>query len=100
MRCPGAPWDKRGLGYQGLVDEKDAIKASDAQFQIATIVRSQFSDPFKAIIEYRKVVTNWPQSYVAASALYETGTSYMGLAETAKAREALQAVVCKSKPSL
>jgi TolA-binding protein len=78
--------------YQGLVDEKDARKAFDAQFQIATIVRTQLANPVKAIIEYRKVVTNWPQSYVAASALYETGTAYMGLGETAKAREALQAV--------
>ena len=78
--------------YQGLVDEKGQRKAFDAQFQIATIVRTQLANPVKAIIEYRKVVTNWPESYVAASALYEIGTAYLGLGETAKAREALQAV--------
>jgi TolA-binding protein len=78
--------------YQGLVDEKGQRKAFDAQFQIAQIVRTQLANPVKAIIEYRKVVTNWPESYVAASALYEIGTSYLAMAETAKAREALQAV--------
>jgi autotransporter-associated beta strand protein len=78
--------------YQGLVDEKGQRKAFDAQFQIAQIVRTQLSNPVKAIIEYRKVAKNWPESYVAANALYEIGTSYLGLGETAKAREALQAV--------
>jgi autotransporter-associated beta strand protein len=78
--------------YQGLVDEKGQRKAFDAQFQIAQIVRTQLANPVKGIIEYRKVATNWPESYVAASALYEIGTSYLGLGETAKAREALHAV--------
>jgi TolA-binding protein len=78
--------------YQELVDEKGQRKAFDAQFQIATILRTQLANPVKAIIEYRKVVTNWPESYVAAGALYEIGTAYLGLGETAKAREALQAV--------
>jgi len=78
--------------YQGLIDEKGQRKAFDAQFQIATIVRNQLANPVKGIIEYRKVVANWPESYVAASALYEIGTSYLSLGETAKARESLQAV--------
>ncbi|MGD0896786.1 MAG: tetratricopeptide repeat protein, partial [Thermoguttaceae bacterium] len=78
--------------YQELADEKGQRKAFDAQFQIASIVRTQLANPVKAIIEYRKVATNWPESYVAAGALYEIGTSYLGLGETAKAREALQAV--------
>jgi tetratricopeptide (TPR) repeat protein len=78
--------------YQELVDEKGQRKAFDAQFQIATILRTQLANPVKAIIEYRKVVTNWPESYVAAGALYEIGTAYLGLGETAKAREALQSV--------
>lgn len=78
--------------YQGLVDEKGQRKAFDAQFQIAQIVRTQLANPVKGIIEYRKVVKNWPESYVAAQALYEIGTSYLAMAETVKAREALQAV--------
>jgi tetratricopeptide (TPR) repeat protein len=78
--------------YQGLVDEKGQRKAFDAQFQIAHIVGTQLANPVKAIIEYRKVATNWPESYVAASALYEIGTSYLAMGETAKARQALQAV--------
>ncbi len=80
------------LRYQGLVDEKGQRKAFDAQYQIAVIVRNQLSNPVKAIIEYRKVVTNWPESYVAATALYEMGTAYLSLGETEKAREALEQV--------
>ena len=81
--------------YQALVDEKGQRKAFDAQYQIANIVRSQLSNPVKAIIEYRKVVSNWPESYVAAPALYEIGTAYLALGETDKAREALRQVAAK-----
>ena len=75
-----------------MIDEKGQRKAFDAQFQIATIVRTQLANPVKGIIEYRKVVTNWPESYVAATALHEIGNSYLALGETAKAREAFMAV--------
>ena len=75
--------------YQGLVDEKDQRKAFDAQYQIAAIVASQLSNPVKAIIEYRKVVANWPQSHLADDALYAVGNTYLSLGETDKAREAL-----------
>jgi len=81
--------------YQGLVDEKGQRKAFDAQYQIAVIVRNQLSNPVKAIIEYRKVVADWPESYVAAPALYEIGTAYLSLGETEKARESLQQVAQK-----
>ena len=81
--------------YQGLVDEKGQRKAFDAQYQIAVIVRNQLSNPVKAIIEYRKVVTNWPESYVAAPALHEMGTAYLSLGETEKARDALKQVAEK-----
>ena len=81
--------------YQGLVDEKGQRKAFDAQYQIAVIVRNQLSNPVKAIIEYRKVVTGWPESYVAASSLYEMGTAYLSLGETEKARESLGQVAEK-----
>ena len=81
--------------YQALVDEKGQRKAFDAQYQIASIVRSQLSNPVKAIIEYRKVVSNWPESYVAAPALYEIGTAYLELGETDKAREALRQVAAR-----
>jgi TolA-binding protein len=81
--------------YQGLVDEKGQRKAFDAQYQIAVIVRNQLSNPVKAIIEYRKVVANWPESYVAAPALYEMGTAFLALGETEKARESLQQVAQK-----
>ena len=78
--------------FQELIDEKGQRKAFNAQFQIATIVRTQLANPVKGIIEYRKVVTNWPDCYVAATALNEIGNSYLALGETAKAREAYMAV--------
>ncbi len=78
--------------FQELVNEKGQRKAFDAQFQIATIVRTQLANPVKGIIEYRKVVSNWPDSYVAATALHEIGNSYLALGETVKAREAFMAV--------
>ncbi|MGD0783460.1 MAG: tetratricopeptide repeat protein, partial [Candidatus Aminicenantales bacterium] len=81
--------------YQGLIDEKGQRKAFDAQYQIAVIVRNQLSNPVKAIIEYRKVVSIWPESYVAAPSLYETGTAYLAMGDTEKAREALQQVAEK-----
>jgi tetratricopeptide (TPR) repeat protein len=81
--------------YQGLVDEKGQRRAFDAQFQIASIVASQLANPVKAIIEYRKVVTNWPESHLADDALYAVGTTYLSLDEPEKARKALSEVADK-----
>jgi tetratricopeptide (TPR) repeat protein len=82
--------------YQGLIDEKKAErKAFDAQFQIGEIVRKQLNNPVKAIIEYRKVFTNWPDSYLAGDALFAVGETYLSLGELTKARENLQLVAEK-----
>ena len=81
--------------YQGLVDEKGQRKSFDAQYQIAQIVRSQLANPIKAIIEYRKVVANWPESHLADDALYDVGATYLTLGETEKARAALLQVAAK-----
>jgi TolA-binding protein len=78
--------------YQALVDEEGQRKAFDAQFQIARIVAGQLSNPVKAIIEYRKVASRWPQSHLADDALYEVGSAYLSRADAEKAREALRAV--------
>ena len=75
--------------YQSLIDEKDQRKAFDAQFQIGEIVRKQLNNPVKAIIEYRKVYERWPQSYLAADALFAMGETYLSLDEMKKARENL-----------
>jgi len=76
--------------YQGLVDEEGQRKAFDAQYQIAEIVKSRLSNPIKGIIEYRKVVKNWPKSHLADDALYAVGATYRELGETSRAREALR----------
>jgi TolA-binding protein len=81
--------------YQILVDEKGQRKAFDAQYQIATIVATQLSNPVKAIIEYRKVTAKWPTSHFADDALFKVGTTYLSMNETTKARKALLAVGAK-----
>ncbi|MEE8453041.1 MAG: tetratricopeptide repeat protein [Thermoguttaceae bacterium] len=85
--------------YQGLVDEEDQRKAFDAQYQIARIVAAELSNPVKAIIEYRKVVADWPTSHLADDALYAVGTTYLSLGETEMAREALLAMADKYETS-
>jgi TolA-binding protein len=74
--------------YQDVVDEDGQRKAFDAQYQVATIVHSQLSNPVKAIIEYRKVAANWPKSHLADDALFETGKIYLSLGEPELARTA------------
>jgi len=75
--------------YQDVIDEEGQRKAFDAQFQVAAIVRTQLANPVKAIIEYRKVAKNWPQSHLADDALFEIGKIYLQLGETELARTAL-----------
>ena len=75
--------------YQNVVDEEGQRKAFDAQFQVATIVYTQLANPVKAIIEYRKVTKNWPDSHLADDALFEIGEIYLQLSETELARTAL-----------
>ncbi|MGE5607693.1 MAG: tetratricopeptide repeat protein [Bacillota bacterium] len=81
--------------YQTLVDEAGQRKSFDAQFQIASIIQTQLANPQKAIIEYRKVATNWPQSHLADDALYAIGTLYLSMGETDKGRESLLNVAIK-----
>lgn len=75
--------------YQGVIDEPGQRKAFDAQFQVASIVRTQLTSPVKAIVEYRKVAANWPESHLADDALFEIGKIYLELGETELARSAL-----------
>jgi tetratricopeptide (TPR) repeat protein len=77
--------------YQTLVDEPGQRKNFDAQFQIATIIQTQLNNIPKAIIEFRKVYTNFPKSHLADDALYAIGVLYLGMGETDQARQALLA---------
>jgi TolA-binding protein/uncharacterized protein YdhG (YjbR/CyaY superfamily) len=81
--------------YQAVVDQEDHRKAFDAQYQIAEIIRTELSNPVKAIIEYRKVPARWPDSHLADDAMFDVGTTYLAMGETQKAREALLAVAAE-----
>jgi len=74
--------------FQDVIDEEGQRKAFDAQHQVAAIVHKQLNNPVKAIIEYRKVALNWPQSHLADDALFEIGRIYLDLQNTEQAREA------------
>ena len=78
--------------YQALVDEEGQRKAFDAQYQIAEILATQLGNPVKAIIEFRKVTQNWPDSHLADDALFRVGATYRSIGEIDKARQALLAV--------
>ncbi len=78
--------------YQALVDEDGQRKAFDAQYQIAEILATRLNNPVKAIIEYRKVTQNWPESHLADDALFKVGTTYRSVGDRDKARRALFAV--------
>ncbi|MDB5289783.1 MAG: hypothetical protein JWL69_1024, partial [Phycisphaerales bacterium] len=77
--------------YQKLVDEKGP-KAFDAQFQMASIIQKDLADPYKAIVEYRKVATDWPKSHLADDALYAIGLIYLQLGEIEQGRFNLEQV--------
>ena len=70
-------------------------RRSTRSIQIGEIVRKQLNNPVKAIIEYRKVYANWPQSYLAGDALFAVGETYLSLGELTKARENLMLVAEK-----
>ncbi len=77
--------------FQKVVDEQGQRKAFDAQYQIAAIVRNKLANPVKAIIEYRKVASNWPESHLADDSLFQVGMIYMQLGQTENARDAFLA---------
>jgi TolA-binding protein len=81
--------------YQALADEKGHAKAFDAQYQIAEIVLAKLSNRVKAVIEYRKVPADWPQSHLADDAMYKVGTTLLAMGETDRARAALLEVAAR-----
>lgn len=80
--------------FQQLID-KDAgnRKIDDAQFQIGKILLEKLGNHVKAIMEFEKVVKNYPKSFVADDAQYLTGVCHLVLDEIQAAREAFSRVV-------
>jgi TolA-binding protein len=85
--------------YQMLVTE-GGPKAFDAQFQMALIIQTQLSNDAKAIEEYQKVATNYPECHLAGSALYAIGVIRLQTGDIEKAREVLHsmATIYKDDP--
>lgn len=78
--------------FQQLIDEGKSPKRYDAQNEIATIVEQKLGDKVKAVVEFEKVVKNFPKSMVADTALYSVGRLYLDLGELQKGRDALARV--------
>src|SRR5208283_5726044 len=77
--------------YQMLVTEKGP-KAFDAQFQMVLIIQTQLSNDAKAIEEYQKVATNYPECHLAGGALYAIGMIRLQTGEIEQAREVLHSM--------
>ena len=80
--------------YQMLVDEKGP-KAFDAQFQMAVMIQTQLANDAKAIEEYQKVATNYPDCHLAGSALHAVGVIWLQTGEIEKARDVLRAMATR-----
>jgi len=78
--------------FQQLIDEGKSARRYDAQNEIATIVEQTLGDKVKAVVEFEKVVKNFPKSMVADTALYSVGRLYLDLGELEKGRDALARV--------
>ncbi len=77
--------------FQDLIDtDKENRKIDDAQYQIALIVQDQLQNRVKAILEFAKVVSDYPQSHQADNAQYLIGRAYLALGKFEEGREALR----------
>jgi tetratricopeptide (TPR) repeat protein len=77
---------------QQLIDEGKSPKLYDAQNEIARAVETKLNDKVKAIVEYEKVVKNYPDKYLAGDALYAVGRLHLELGDLAEGRKALARV--------
>jgi TolA-binding protein len=76
--------------YQTLLEDNDVQRnKDDAQYQIGVIVNERLNNHLKAIEEFRKVVSEYPKSSLAASAQFEIGKAYLKLNRLEEARKEL-----------
>ncbi len=73
--------------YQTLLSDNEVQRnKDDAQFQIGMIVNERLGNHVKAVIEFRKVVKEYPKSSQAAAAQYEIGKALLALNKLDEAR--------------
>ena len=73
--------------YQTLLADNEVQRnKDDAQFQIGMIVNERLGNHVKAVIEFRKVVKDFPKSSQAAAAQYEIGKALLALNKLDDAR--------------
>lgn len=76
--------------YQTLLEDSDVQRnKDDAQYQIGVIVNERLNNQLKAIEEFRKVVTEYPKSSLAAAAQFEVGKAFLKLNRLDEARTEL-----------
>lgn len=79
--------------YQTLLaDQQVQRNKDDAQFQIASIVVEKLGNPAKAVMEFRKVVSEYPKSSQADDAQLEIGKALLALGRLDDARTELARV--------
>ncbi len=82
--------------FQGFVDTyKEHRKRPNAQFALAQIIQSDLQLSFKAVLEYRKVIGEYPDSYHADDALFAVAQLYLDRQEMEDARKAVRKLVEK-----
>ncbi len=59
--------------------KRGGIEAAASQYRISEIYETELNDYSRAIIEYEKVITSYPETRWAANALYRTGMIYSGM---------------------
>ena len=73
--------------YQTLLADNEVQRnKDDAQFQIGVIVNERLGNHVKAVIEFRKVVKDFPKSSQAAAAQYEVGKALLAMNKLDEAR--------------
>lgn len=82
--------------FQDFIDTyKEHRKRPDAQFALTEIIQSDLQLSYKSILEYQKVINEYPDSYHADDSLFAIAQQYLVRGEMEEAREAVRRLVEK-----
>ena len=79
-------------GYQQLIDEGTSPRCDDAQYTIAEIIEKKLHNNIKAIVEYGKVIKNYPTSGRVDEALFAAGKLYLAAGEIERGGELMRQI--------